>query len=181
MDDRRAKVDAYLNMIMEHVVQPINRTDLKESCTATILLIFAAIDGLGKLTHPRCDAQPGKRFRHYLSCYMGGEYTRRQDALYKLRCSLAHNALNFSSFISKTEMGEPHHLKYDTALGFLFVSSTVLFRDFCASLSRLREAFDRDPALLSIAAERLEWREDDIYAYWGLSTPPPPAVFVSMK
>ncbi|MFA6293478.1 MAG: hypothetical protein WC637_16960 [Victivallales bacterium] len=182
MSDDRQKVDAYLEMIQDHVLSPIQGTDLKESCTATVLLIFGSIDGLGKLTHPEDLAGAGKRFKWYLRTFMRPEYGTHCDALYTLRCSLAHNALNFTSFISKTRMGEQHHLEFDSTLGYVFVSSAVLTRDFDASLRKLDEELNKDTKLITRAASRLHWLEDNTYAYWSqFSTPPGPIPFINLK
>ena len=182
MNEDRKKVDAYLNTLEAYVIRPIQETDLSESCIATILLIFAAIDGLGKLTHTDDNAGSRERFKHYLCNYMRGEYVQNWEELYKLRCSLAHNAVSFTSFISKTYMGEHHHLQHQTALGYLFVSSSKLFTDFCASIRTLDAAFNTDVPLLAAAGSRLQWQEDNPYSYWSkFSTPPGPATFISLQ
>ena len=42
-------VNAWFYIINERIITPIKETDIKKSCTATLVLLFAAIDGLGKL------------------------------------------------------------------------------------------------------------------------------------
>lgn len=181
MDEERQKVTAYLDVIREHVIRPVAETGLGKSCTASILLLFAAIDGLGKLTHPKDKTWTKNRFRHYVCTYMPSKYARCCEDLYDLRKSLAHNAINFTSFMSHAEMGESHHLQYHTVLGYLFVSSTVLLRDFENSLIQLEKDVDHDTGLRARAAKRLKWLEDDVYSDWGeFSTPPIPVQFISL-
>jgi hypothetical protein len=177
----QTKSDAYLEMIRQHVLRPIAATDLSESCTATLILLFAGIDGLGKLLHPSDNAGVRERFDYYIDMYMNARYASHKTDLYKLRNSLAHNALNFTAFISKTKMGEMHHLQASSLPGFIFVSSSVLTRDFDSSIRRVENALRSDTTLLAVAEARLQWLDDDTYAYWGqFSTPPGPVPFIHM-
>ena len=181
MSADRDKIDAYLDTIRLHVLLPITKSDLKESCIATILLIFAAIDGLGKLTHPKVNAHTEDRFKWYLRMFMPPQYKTNQKPLYKLRNSLAHNALNFTAFISKTHMGKQHHLQ-PTPHEYIFVSSAVLTCDFEASIRTLEHELAVDPDLVCRAAARLQWIDDDPSSYWTkVATPPGPVSFITLR
>jgi hypothetical protein len=57
------KIDEYLRVIQERILAPVKRTEIQSSCTATLLLLFAAIDGLGKLLHPSRNAGVVGRIR----------------------------------------------------------------------------------------------------------------------
>lgn len=176
--DDAAKIKAYFEIIDEHTVAPINNTDLSKSCVATIMLLFAAMDGLGKLIHPRDTARVRARFQAFL-LRMGKDYAEHADALWELRNSLMHNALNTVSFMSNTWMGERHHLKRESPEGLIFVSTTVLLKDFCAAKDQLQEELRQNPELARRAGERLEWLEDDPQEYWSVpTTPPGPVRFV---
>ena len=48
----------YLGVVRQHVIQPLETRGVAESCFAEALLVFGAMDGLGKLTHAN-DAAPG--------------------------------------------------------------------------------------------------------------------------
>jgi hypothetical protein len=50
-DQDKDKIDEYLHVIDERILAPIQKTEVRYYCTATLLLLFAAIDGLGKLLH----------------------------------------------------------------------------------------------------------------------------------
>ncbi len=65
-------VDLYLKEIEEHVLAHIDKGRVGGSCFAAVMLLFAGIDGLGRLLHrddriaSKC---PGPRFKwalHYL-------------------------------------------------------------------------------------------------------------------
>jgi hypothetical protein len=182
MNDDREKINAYIDTIYNHVIIPILETDLKESCIATILLIFSSIDGLGRLAHPDNNAGVGKRFKWYINTFMPEVYHSHASALYDLRNELAHNALNFTAFISKTRMGEQHHLESDYSLGYLFVSSSVLTNDFIDSICEFEQFLDSDEKFIVRSGSRLRWLEDNTYAYWSIcSTPPGPTPFINLK
>jgi hypothetical protein len=178
--EQPSKVDAYLDVIEKHVIVPIRSTNLSESCIATLLLVFASIDGLGRLTHPKIRAKVEERFELFLITYFGGLYAKHAKQIYDLRCELVHNALNVSSFMSKTWMGEIHHLTRTSPQGYLFVSSSTLFADFCTAIEMLKGKMLTDAALRAQAEQRLKWVVDDPSSYWRpFSTPPGPVEFVS--
>ncbi len=179
--DAPEKTEAYFRIIDEHIIAPIANTDLKKSCVATIMLIFAAMDGLGKLIHESDTAGAANRFKTFLP-RMGSNYAANADALWELRNSLMHNALNTASFMSSTymaDMAEQHHLDMTRSDGLIFVSTTLLLKDFRSAKSRLQEELRQDPDLLERAASRLEWLEEDPQEIWNFpTTPPPPVRFV---
>ena len=86
-------VEEYFNTIDRRLVNFIKASDIKKSCAATLLLIFAAMDGLGKLLHKDTDAGPGPRFKHFLAL-MGANYRENEDSIWNLRNELVHNLLN---------------------------------------------------------------------------------------
>ncbi len=175
------KIDEYLRVIQERILAPIEQTDIHQSCTATLLLLFAAIDGLGKLLHPDAEAGPNKRIRCFLD-YMGGDYRTRKRRLLNLRNSLVHNAISAESFLSKTEIGSEYHLKIIGAAGFVYVNTRVMYRDFLEAFTRFRSDINNDPDLMIQAASRLEWREDntpdDLDQNVPAPSPPPPVEFI---
>lgn len=65
------KVDEYLDVIRKRILDPIKKTEVREYCTATLLLLFAAIDGMGKLVHPNKKAGVVERISAFLE-FMGG-------------------------------------------------------------------------------------------------------------
>ena len=81
------KVDEYLSILQERILAPIKNTEIRHYCTATLLLLFAGIDGLGKLLDPDDEASPSQRIRGFLN-YMGGDYAIHKKELLALRHSL---------------------------------------------------------------------------------------------
>ncbi len=69
------KIEEYLDVIQVRIVEPIQKTGIDRYCTATLLLLFAAIDGLGKVIHANAKAGSNERIRAFLD-YMGGNYIK---------------------------------------------------------------------------------------------------------
>jgi hypothetical protein len=179
--DDQDMIDAYFNIIEQRILEPIRRTDVRLYCTATLLLLFAAIDGLGKLLHPEDKARSNERIRGFLD-YMGGDYEVRKGELLKLRHSLVHNAINVESFLSQTELGRDEHLKKIGAAGFIYVNTVGMHRDVEDAFRRFRADIEHDPALFKRAAKRLEWKEENLVDHLDIAaTPPPPVGFIWAK
>jgi hypothetical protein len=175
------KIDEYLRVIQERILAPIEVTGVLQYCTATLLLLFSAIDGLGKLLHSDDEAKPGERIRAFLE-YMGGDYNVYKEELALLRNFLVHNAINAESFLSQTEIGNKYHLKKIGAAGFIYVNTMVMYRDFVGAFARFRSDIQSNPELRKRAANRLEWREDnppdDLDPNVPAPSPPPPVEFI---
>jgi hypothetical protein len=111
--DSRAKVDAYLDLVETRVFHALSSKAVQKSCSTTLLLVFATVDALGKLTHPNAKARPGDRFRHSLQ-FLGAPYKARAKKLWKLRNALVHNVINVESYLSPKELETP----FSPAFGF---------------------------------------------------------------
>jgi len=175
------KIDAYFEIIQERILAPIQNTEIRHYCTATLLLLFAVIDGLGKLLVPN-DTGSSKRILGFLT-YMGGDYDAYKGELLKLRQSVVHNAINVESFLSHTEIGGDQHLKKTGAAGFIYVNTMDMYEDFVGAFKRFRSEIHRDPVMMKRAANRLEWREDNTLDNPDISniatpSPPPPVQFI---
>jgi len=180
--DEHDKIDEYLHVIESRIVEPIQKADICRYCTATLLLLFAAIDGLGKLIHDNPKAQPSERIRAFLD-YMGDNYAKRKKELVGLRRSLVHNAINVASYLSQTEIGSDKHLKRIGSGGFIYVNTSVMYNDFVRAFERLREDIKSDEQIMRRAASRLEWVEDDVEdQHLEIpASPPPPVEFIWAK
>lgn len=171
------KIDGYLDIVQERILAPIQNTEIRHYCTTTLLLLFAAIDGLGKLLDPDDRARPNQRIRGFLD-YMGADYQVYKRELLELRHSLVHNAINVESFLSHTEIGGDQHLKKTGAAGFIYVNTMVMYKDFVDVFKRFRSEIQRDPIMMKRAADRLEWREDNAFDnpdIPDIAKPSPPA------
>lgn len=131
--DETQKVDAWFDIIDKRIINPIKTTDIKKSCTATLALLFAAIDGLGKLS---CDdkhyTKVGERFKSFLR-RMGEDYEQNAEKLYKIRNGIVHNGVNLASYMSAVSESvfEFEHLRTRVPYGFLYIDTTQLLSDFC--------------------------------------------------
>jgi len=178
----RNKIVEYLNVIQSRIVEPIQNSDIDRYCTATLLLLFAAIDGLGKLIHDDNRAGSNKRICAFLD-YMGDNYRMRKNDLLALRHQLVHNSINVASFMSQSEMGSDQHLAPIGSAGFIYVNTNTMYQDFIRAFERLRKELENDGAKMSRAAQRLEWREADTEDQ-HIDIPvtyPPPVKFIWAK
>src|SRR5258707_14781463 len=98
------KVGDYLKAIEDFVIDPVQKGPVGEHCIASLLLIFAALDGLARLTDPDPKANVADRFRNFVGT-LGTDYEAKKAELYELRNALAHNALNAGTFISQAALG----------------------------------------------------------------------------
>jgi hypothetical protein len=152
--DDRAKVDEYLQVVQERIVAPIEDTDIRRSCTATLLLLFAGIDGLGYLSHPNSKAGNNARILHFLK-HMGGECAVNKKALLGLRNGLVHSGIAAASYLSHTELDADQHIFMDGE--FIYVNSMLVFEEFKKAFVRYREELEQDADKMKRAADRLEW------------------------
>jgi hypothetical protein len=165
----------YLNAIREHVIRPLDGTQLSDHCFAASMLIFAAIDGLGKLIHEKADAGAGDRFKGFLP-NLGDQYRLREDDLWDLRNSLDHNAINRACYMSKTDDARGEHLEVEN--GHLFVHTVRLFDDFRTAVDELEKVFQLNPDLFRRAEGRLEFTSLELSGWRdpNVQTTPPPVV-----
>lgn len=173
----------YFKVLENRILEPIEKTGIREYCTATLLILFAAIDGLGKLLHLDDDADPNARIKCFL-VYMRGDYEAHQEKLVNLRNSLVHNALNLKSLLSQAISDEGFHLKLppngDGSL--IFVNTNVMYRDFVGAFKRFQGDIATDPVLKQRAYHRLkrvsavQWDESN-----GPAPSPAPVQFVEAK
>ena len=176
------KIEEYFRVIQERILSPIEKTEIRQYCTATLLLLFAAIDGLGGLLHSKNAVGSNKRILKFLE-YMGANYAAKKKELLALRNFIVHSAISVESFLSKTEMGRDRHLKSIGAAGFIYVNTTLMYDDFVKAFARFRADIASDSALMQRAADRLEWKEDQIWNEEDgpMPTPPPPVEFIFRK
>lgn len=171
------KISEYLHVIEERILEPIEKTEISLYCTAVLLLLFAAIDGMGKLLHPDNKAKPKPRILECLD-YMSGEYKVQKLDLYKLRCSLVHNAINVASFLSQVDMGSENHLKKIGKPAFIYVNTNTMYEDFKAAFKRFGNEIMINPVMMDRAANRLKFREYSFEDLTIKTTPEPPVLFI---
>ena len=172
MTDDNKKVNAYMKMLNQDVVEPLLTTQQGESNTSKILLVFASIDGLGKLIHPDESAKVRERFSYYISNYIPMVYHSHIDELYKMRCLYTNNALSFSSFVSWQKDAELHHLQYQSGAKYLHIEGTAFFQDFFESMMTLMGDIGDSQSMMSSVANRLRWLDEDDLSFWGTENTP---------
>src|SRR5665647_464116 len=110
------KVADFFDLLHDRAIRPIESSDIKESCTASLLLMFAVIDSLSKIT---CTSEEyvqfmkgtgnKVRFKNFLGNVMGDHYGYYKDQLYNLRNDIVHTAINTKVILSKDLNG--YHLE----------------------------------------------------------------------
>lgn len=81
-DEGRENVDEYLGIIEERIVKPLRETDIARYCTATLLLLFPAMDAIGKLIHTTKDKPSHRECMKEFCRYMGNEYISSAKTVY---------------------------------------------------------------------------------------------------
>jgi hypothetical protein len=170
------KVDAYLQAIKEYIIAPIRDGGVGQHCVASLLLIFAAVDGLARLTDSDAGAKVGDRFKKFIGD-LGSGYGDKAAELYELRNALAHNALNAGTFISQAALGAEHHLCDVGGPSGLYVNTGVFFKDFVAAFTRLEGRFGAEPGFLAAAADRLEVYDNSYVTKVKFPTTKPPSSY----
>jgi hypothetical protein len=178
-DDGKARIDAYLDLVEARVFRALASDAVQQSCSTTLLLVFAAIDALGKLTHPNPKAPPGERFRHFLES-LGARYEERSDELWNLRNALVHNLINIESYLSSVELEGWTHLESVGPEELLYVNTRTASCDLRQAFGALKIRLATSAGAAELAASRLEWLEGEVQTVGGgiAPTPPPPVQFV---
>lgn len=153
MNYSNSKSERYVQSIWEHVVRPLDSTALSESCFASCMMLFACIDGLGKLLHPSANAKVNERFKYFLSDWMRGLYAERQTLVWELRNNLDHNAIAALTYLSS--LSDSTHAHLDADNGNLFINTRQFLMDFQTSLEFVERRLTDDCELLNQAESRL--------------------------
>jgi hypothetical protein len=175
----RSKVAAYLHLVETRVLTPLASEAVQQSCSTTLLLVFATIDALGKLIHPNADASPGVRFGEFLS-FLGAGYNKRRKELWKLRNALVHNVINVESYMSSTELEGWVHLEMIGGSGLIYVNTGLASRDLFEAYRGVKALLETDMVAAQRAADRLKF-VDNTQQGVGKGphpTPPSPVQFV---
>jgi hypothetical protein len=181
-DQNRSKVGEYLELVEDRVLKPLASDAVQQSCSTTLLLVFATVDALGKLIHPSATAGPGKRFRHFLG-FLGTEYKERSKELWDLRNALVHNVINVESYLSSTELEGWVHLQRIGGSGLIYVNSHLASRDLAEAFGRVKMLLETNKYEAQRATDRLEWVENTQQGVGSepVPTPPPPVKFIQAQ
>lgn len=169
------KTEEFFNVINRSIVTPLKTPAFTESCFATLMLVFPAIDALGKLTDDNTNAGAGTRFKNFLA-RLGNRYSSVKDNLWKLRCSLLHNGINVAAFLSKLNDSHEFHLQTTTNRKQLMINTRTLAQDFCVAFETLQDEVRHDRNLASRCEARLAFVTDEIHGDWPCQSTRPPGI-----
>jgi hypothetical protein len=160
MADKDEKIRDFLHLIEERLIRPVENTDVGRSCTATLMLIFAGMDSLSKITCSDEEFEEyqkkkgsGKRFKHFIAETLGGKYADRASEIYSLRNDIVHTGINAKVTLSRGESDAKHLHRVD---GHLWVSTGRFFLDFVEAFKTIRGDIERKGAYYKSAQERLK-------------------------
>jgi len=135
------KIEDFFNFLNRRTIETIENSDVKESCTATLLLLFAAVDSLSKVT---CDDSKytaflnkrgnRERFEHYLQDVFGGGYGRLKEQLYALRNDIVHTGINTKVVLTK----RPADRHLEEVDGYLWVNTAKFLDDLKQTVQRIK-------------------------------------------
>lgn len=160
MDEK--KVTEFLDLLRIRTIARIETSNIKESCTATLMLIFAAIDSLSKITCDKdeydffieSDMKQGnkRRFTGFLKERMGGKYTKVADKLYELRNDVMHTGIGTQVTLSRQENGADHLQEVE---GVFWVNTLALLSDLEEELDRIYQDIEAKGTFFNNASVRL--------------------------
>lgn len=159
MDATSKKIADFFDLLEERTIKPIDANfKIKESCTATLLLIFAVIDSLSKITctdpeYSQFKHKKGNkvRFTNFLKNLMGPSYAQFKDRLYDLRNDIVHTGINAKVILSK---GKHYHLeKVD---GNLWINTSRFLDDLKETVRQIRQNIETKSTYWQNAIKRLQ-------------------------
>ncbi len=160
MNEADKKIKDYINFLEERTIKPIDDTDIKESCTATLLLLFAAVDSLSKITCSDSDYKLYKkkrgnkvRFTGFLSEVMGNKYAVRSDDIYDLRNDIVHTGINTKVILYKSQDHEKHLQLLDK---YLWINTNQFLDDFKKAIDEIKNDIDEQGQFYQNARDRLK-------------------------
>jgi hypothetical protein len=163
----------FINLLEKRTINLIENSTIKESCTATLLLIFAAIDSLSKITCGKEDYKSykernsgnEKRFKGFFKMavknkYMDKKYEDRIHEIYSLRNNIVHTGINAKVILSKNQDYERHLRSID---GNLWINTNQFLIDFKKCVEEIKKDIDNKGQFFNNAKERiLDFNEIEI-------------------
>jgi hypothetical protein len=176
MSKSHQKITDFIDLLKKRTIEQIENTDIKESCTATLLFIFAGIDSLSKIT---CDdndyallkQKKGNkvRFIDFLKNVMGNKYSTFSGEIYDLRNDLVHTGINTKVVLSKNSKSKEH---LQEMKGYLWINTQQFLNDFKESLKQISDNITNGDIFFQNAMDRL--REFNIIEVYKLQDGPSP-------
>jgi hypothetical protein len=160
MDPTNKKIADFLGLLEKRTIDAIDgNIKIKESCTATLLLIFAVIDSLSKIT---CTDAEYIQFRHkkgnkvrftnFLGNLLGRSYGKFKDQLYDLRNDIVHTGINAKVVLSK----DKHAYHLQEVDGELWINTSQFLEDLKGTVKQIRQNIEAQGTYYQNAANRLQ-------------------------
>ena len=178
MDKVDEKINNFIDLLKERTINQIDDTDIKESCTATLLLIFAAVDSLSKITCNDDDYNlfknktgNKKRFTGFLENVMGNKYSNFKDDIYNLRNDIVHTGINIKVILSKNQHRDKHLQKLN---GHLWINTRQFLDDFKKAIDQIYINIKNKGTFFQNAMNRLkEFNIIELHEQEDMATPSP--------
>lgn len=168
-----SKINQYFDLLEKRLIYPIEDMNIVESCTATLLLLFAAIDSLSKISCCCSDYQLYKekkgwrnRFKGFLKL-MGSNYETYAKCLCDLRNDLVHTGMNVKILMSKNPGTKGDHLQKKK--GYLYLNTRQFMEDFNAKKEEIKKSIISKDEYYNNATARLSdinlvhYEDDEVY------------------
>jgi hypothetical protein len=131
MEEVEKKFNKFIDLLEKRTINPIDNLNIKESCTATLLLLFAAVDSLSKITCSNSEYKNEKgnkdRFTGFLDKVMGNKYAVCKYKIYGLRNDIVHTGINTKVILSNSQDHKKHLESVD---GYLWINTNQFLDDF---------------------------------------------------
>lgn len=161
MDKDDKKIYDFIDTLKGRTIHRIDNSDIKESCTATLLLIFAALDSLSKITCSEQEFEAFKRrergenrarFTGFLDKVMGDKYTKFKCEIYELRNDIVHTGINQKTILSKSSHDNRH---LEEVNGALWINTKQFLDDFKLAVEQICTNIQNKGAYYQNAMERI--------------------------
>jgi len=159
MEEVEKKFNKFINLLKKRTINSIDNSDIKESCTATLLLLFAAVDSLSKITCSNSEYDSYKkkkgnkvRFTGFLDKVMGNKYAVYKDNIYRLRNGIVHAGINTKVILSKSRDHEKHLKLID---GYLWINTNQFLDDFKKTIEQIKNDIDIQGQYYQNAKDRI--------------------------
>ena len=161
MEPAEKKIVDFVALLEKRTIDPIDaEIKIKDSCTTTLLLIFAVIDSLSKITCTDAEYIQFKqrkggnkvRFTSFLETLMGSSYGKLKDRLYDLRNDIVHTGINAKVILSKAE--PRYHLQ--EVDGELWINTNQFMNDLKETVKQIRQNIEARGTYFRNALNRLQ-------------------------
>ena len=147
MEEVENKFNKFVTFLRNRTTNSIDNSKIKESCTATLLLLFAAVDSLSKITccnseydlYKKNQGGNRARFTGFLDKVMGDDYAVFKDDIYNLRNDIVHTGINTKVILSKSQDHEKHLKLVDE---YLWINTNRFLDDVKKAIEQIKNDID---------------------------------------